>query len=138
MNTNELLKIEISKTAIENIATTVHEAIESGLYNPLEIALKFKTLEEVCKLVKDKSMTNIIDELYKYPKQTADLYGCKISIMDTIKYDYSHIQEWAELEKQREHIATMMKVLEDTEKKWRRAELPVKSSTSTYKIILNK
>ena len=58
--------------------------------------------------------------------------------MDTIKYDYSHLPEWAELDKQREHIVTMMKVLEDTEKKWRRAELPVKSSTSTYKIILNK
>lgn len=138
MNTNELLKIEISKTAIENIATTVHEAIESGLYNPLEIALKFKALEEVCKLVKDKSLNNIIDELYKHPKQTAELQGCKISIMDTIKYDYSHLPEWAELDKQREHIATMMKVLEDTEKKWRRAELPVKSSSSTYKIILNK
>lgn len=138
MNTSELLKIEISKTSIENIATTVHEAIESGLYHPLEIALKFKALEEVCKLVKDKSLNNIIDELYKYPKQTAELNNCKISIMDTIKYDYSHISEWAELEKQREHIVTMMKVLEDTEKKWRRAELPVKSSTSTYKIILNK
>lgn len=138
MNTSELLKIEISKTAIESIAANVKEAIESGLYNPLEIALKFKALEEVCKLVKDKSLNNIIDELYKHPKQTAELQGCKISIMDTIKYDYSHILEWAELEKQRESIVTMQKVLEDTEKKWRRAELPVKSSTSTYKIILNK
>lgn len=45
--------------------------------------------------------------------------------MDTIKYDYSHIPEWADLEKQREHIVTMMKVLEDTEN-GTRAELPVK------------
>jgi hypothetical protein len=138
MNANELLKIEISKPAIENIAATVHEAIESGMYNPLEIAIKFKALEEVCKLVKEKSMNNIIDELYKHPKQTADLHGCKVSIMEAIKYDYSHLTEWADLEKQRESICTMQKVLEDTEKKWRRAELPVKSATTTYKIILNK
>ncbi len=138
MNTNELLKIEISKTAIENIAVTVQEAIESGLYNPLEIALKFKALEEVCKLVKDKAMNNIIDELYKHPKQTAELNGCKISIMDTIKYDYSHILEWSAAEEQRLHFVEQQKVIEETEKKWRRAELPVKSSTSTYKIILPK
>lgn len=138
MNTNELLKIEISKTAIDNIAVTVYEAIESGLYNPLEIALKFKALEEVCKLVKDKAMVNIIEELYKYPKQTADLNGCKISIMDTIKYDYSHIPEWAAAEEQRLHYAEQQKVIEETEKRWRRAELPIKSSSSSYKIILPK
>jgi len=138
MNTNELLKIDISKTAIENIAETIHQAIDSGIYNPLEIALKFKALEEVCKLVKYKAMPNIIDELYKHPKQSADLHGCKISIMDTTSYDYSHLPEWAELEKQRISISMMQKQLEDTEKKWRRAELPVKSSTSTYKIMLGK
>lgn len=138
MNTNELLKIEISKSAIENIAATVHEAIESGMYNPLEIALKFKALEEVCKLVKDKSLNNIIDELYKHPKQTAELNGCKISIMDTVKYDYSHLPEWAAAEEQRLHFVEQQKVIEETEKKWRRAELPIKSSSSTYKIILNK
>lgn len=138
MNTNELMKIEISKTAIENVAVTVQEAIESGLYNPLEIALKFKALEEVCKLVKYKAMNSIIDELYKHPKQSAELQGCKISIMDTTKYDYSHIPEWAAAEEQRLHFVEQQKVIEETEKKWRRAELPVKSSTSTYKIILNK
>lgn len=138
MNTNELMKIEISKTAIENIAVTVQEAIESGLYNPLEIALKFKALEEVCKLVKDKAMNSIIDELYKHPKQSAELNGCKISIMDTIKYDYSHIPEWTAAEEQRLHFVEQQKVIEETEKKWRRAELPIKSSSSTYKIILPK
>jgi hypothetical protein len=58
--------------------------------------------------------------------------------METVKYDYGHLTEWADLEKQRESIVTMQKVLEDTEKKWRRAELPVKSASTTYKIILNK
>lgn len=138
MNTNELLKIEISKSAILNIAFTVQEAIESGLYNPLEIALKFKALEEVCKLVKDKAMNTIIDELYKHPKQSADIQGCKISIMDTIKYDYSHLPEWAAAEEQRLHFVEQQKVIEETEKKWRRAELPIKSSSSTYKITLPK
>jgi len=138
MNANDLLKIEISKTAIENIAATVHEAIDSGLYNPLEIALKFKAIEELCKLVKDKAMSSIIDELYKHPKQTADIQGCKVSIMDTIKYDYSHIPEWAAVEEQRLHFVEQQKVIEETEKKWRRAELPIKSATTTYKIILPK
>jgi hypothetical protein len=138
MNANELLKIDISKSAIENIATTVNEAIESGLYNSLEIALKFKALEEVCKAVKDKAMPHIIDELYKHPKQTAEILGSKVSIMDTIKYDYSHIPEWAAAEEQRTHYAEQQKVIEETEKKWRRAELPIKSSTTTYKIILPK
>jgi hypothetical protein len=138
MNANELLKIDISKTAIENIATTVNDAIESGLYNPLEIALKFKALEEVCKLVKDKAMQSIIDELYKHPKQTAEVLGSKVSIMDTIKYDYSHLPEWAAAEEQRLHFVEQQKVIEETEKKWRRAELPVKSASTTYKIILPK
>jgi hypothetical protein len=138
MNANELLKIDISKTAIENIATTVNESIESGVYNPLEIALKFKALEEVCKLVKDKAMTSIIDELYKHPKQTTEVLGCKVSIMDTIKYDYSHLPEWAAAEEQRLHFVEQQKVIEETEKKWRRAELPIKSASTTYKIILPK
>jgi hypothetical protein len=138
MNANELLKIEISKTAIENIANTVHEAIESGLYNSLEIALKFKALEEVCKLVKDKAMPFIIDELYKHPKQTAEVFGSKVSIMDTIKYDYSHLPEWAAAEEQRLHFVEQQKVIEETEKKWRRAELPIKYASTTYKIILPK
>jgi hypothetical protein len=58
--------------------------------------------------------------------------------MDTIKYDYSHIPEWASAEEQRLHFVEQQKVIEETEKKWRRAELPIKSSSTTYKIILPK
>jgi hypothetical protein len=83
-------------------------------------------------------MNSIIGELYKHPKQMAELNGCKISIMDTIKYDYSHLLEWAAAEEQRLHFVEQQKVIEETEKKWRRAELPIISSSSTYKIILGK
>ena len=58
--------------------------------------------------------------------------------MDTIKYDYSHIPEWLAAEEQRLQFVEQQKVIEETEKKWRRAELPIKSSSTTYKIVLQK
>ena len=58
--------------------------------------------------------------------------------MDSIKYDYSSIDGWQELEDQIVLLKAKQKEIEDTEKKYRRGELPVKSVTSTFKVQLAK
>ncbi len=58
--------------------------------------------------------------------------------MDSVKYDYSHIEEWAALEQTIQMAKEKQKEIEEEEKKWRRGELPVKSATSTFKVQLSK
>jgi hypothetical protein len=96
------------------------------------------SLEHLTKMVKEKIQSDVLDELYKYPKNKAEIHGATVSIMDLVKYDYSNLPGWSELEEQIIALKLKQKEIEDVEKKYYRGDLPIKSSTSTFKIQLSK
>lgn len=131
-------EIAPTKQGLEVMSDGIAEQVTEGNINALDVAIRMNAMEQLCKLVKEKIQGSVMDELYKHPKQKADVFGASISEMTSVKYDYSHIDEWAILEGIIQNAKEKQKEIEDEEKKWRRGELPVKSATSTFKVQLSK
>lgn len=140
MNLREINIIDrpLSKTDIQQIVDKLSDLVDEGFYNSIHVAIIMNSIEYLTKSVKEKIQNDVIDELYKYPKNKAEIHGATVSTMDSIKYDYSSIDGWQELENQIVILKQKQKEIEDTEKKYRRGELPIKSATSTFKVQLAK
>lgn len=140
MNLREINIIDrpLSKTDIQQIVDKLSDLVDEGFYNSIHVAIIMNSIEYLTKSVKEKIQNDVINELYKYPKNKAEIHGATVSTMDSIKYDYSSIDGWQELEDQIVILKQRQKEIEDTEKKYRRGELPIKSATSTFKVQLAK
>ena len=131
-------EIAPTKQGLETMADGIAEQVNDGNINALDVAIRMNAMEQLCKLVKERIQGSVMDELLKHPKQKADVYGASISEMTSVKYDYSHIEDWATLEGIIQNAKEKQKEIEEEEKKWRRGELPVKSAISTFKVQLSK
>jgi hypothetical protein len=127
-----------TKFSIELMADAIAEKVKNGEVEALPLQVKLKAVEELVKAVVERVRPFGIDELARHPKHKAELMGAGLSIVDMPKYDYSHIQAWAELDGQIKDLTEKRKAIEEEEKKYRRGELPVLSNTTTIKINLAK
>ena len=130
--------VAFTKFAIELMADAIQEQVNDGLLNPLELAIKFNGLEQLVKSVKTRITENVLSELMKHPKGKAEVLGASVSQMDSIKYDFSDLPGWLEIEEQIIMLKEKQKEIEDKEKTYHKGDLPVKSVTSTFKIQLSK
>jgi hypothetical protein len=78
------------------------------------------------------------EQLFKHPKQVAEIAGAKLQAVDVPKYDYRHIEGWQELSDVIVECTEKRKAIEEEEKKLRRGELPVLSVTQSLKVNLAK
>jgi hypothetical protein len=111
----------IKKDEIQLFIDNSVELILSGKYNPLEIEVKLKAMEEIIKAlrgnqdVKDFAM----DEAEKHGK-SFDFAGAKFSIVETGRYDYSADPEWKRVDNEikllKEHQKIQEKLLRDLDK----------------------
>jgi hypothetical protein len=95
-------------------------------------------MEQLTKMIKDKISKDVMDELYKHPKQKAEINGVQVSEFSSVKYDYSHLPGWSELDQQIAELTEKRKAIEDHEKTYHKGDLPIKSSTVTFKIQIPK
>jgi len=130
--------VAFTKFAIELMADAIQEQVNEGLLDPLELAIKFNGLEQLVKSVKTRITENVLTELMKHPKGKAEVLGASVSQMDSIKYDFTDLPGWLELEEQILMLKEKQKEIEDKEKTYHKGDLPVKSVTSTFKIQLSK
>ena len=130
--------VAFTKFAIELLADAIQEQVNDGLLDPLELAIKFNGLEQLVKSVKSRITENVLTELMKHPKGKAEVLGASVSQMDSIKYDFTDLPGWLELEEQMLMLKEKQKEIEDKEKTYHKGNLPVKSVTSTFKIQLSK
>jgi hypothetical protein len=140
LKVNEIKVGDIAPTkfGIELMADSIKEQVDEGLLDPLEVAIKFNSLEQLVKSVKSRITENVLSELMKHPKGKAEVLGAVVSNMESVKYDFSDLPGWSELE---EHILALrwkQKEIEDVEKEYHKGDLPIKSVTSTFKIQLSK
>jgi len=140
LKVNEIKVGDIAPTkfAIELMADAIQEQVNDGLLNPLELAIKFNGLEQLVKSVKTRITENVLSELMKHPKGKAEVLGASVSQMDSIKYDFTDLPGWLEIEEQIMMLKEKQKEIEDKEKTYHKGNLPVKSVTSTFKIQLSK
>jgi hypothetical protein len=140
LKVNEIKVGDIAPTkfGIELMADSIKEQVDEGLLDPLEVAIKFNSLEQLVKSVKCRITENVLSELMKHPKGKAEVLGASVSQMDSIKYDFSDLPGWSELEEQILALRWQQKEIEDVEKEYHKGDLPIKSVTSTFKIQLSK
>ena len=140
LKVNEIKVGDIAPTkfGIELMADAIKEQVDEGLLDPLEMAIKFNSLEQLVKSVKSRITENVLSELMKHPKGKAEVLGAVVSNMETVKYDYSDLPGWSELEEQIIALRLQQKEIEDVEKEYHKGDLPIKSVTSTFKIQLSK
>lgn len=140
LKVNELKVGDIAPTkfGIELLADSIQEQINDGLLDPLDVAIKFNCIEQLANSVKSRIKDNVLTELTKHPKCKADILGATVSEMVTIKYDYSDLPGWLELEEQIKLLKEKQKEIEDKERTYHKGDLPIKSASSTFKIQLSK
>ena len=140
LKVNEIKVGDIAPTkfGIELMADAIQEQVNDGLLDPLELAIKFNGLEQLVKSVKSRITENVLAELMKHPKGKAEVLGAVVSNMESVKYDFSDLPGWSELEEQIISLRLQQKEIEDVEKEYHKGDLPIKSVTSTFKIQLSK
>jgi hypothetical protein len=131
-------EIAPTKFGLELMADSIAEQVQNGLYNSLDVAIKMNAMEQLVKLVREKISSEVLDELAKYPKGKAELNGASVSVMESIKYDFSHLPGWSELDSQIAELKEKQKEIEEHEKTYFKGNLPVKSASTTFKISLAK
>ena len=140
LTVNEIKVGDIAPTkfGIELLADSIQEQINDGLLDPLDVAIKFNSIEQLAKSVKTRITENVLSELVKHPKGKAEILGATVSEMTTIKYDYSDLPGWNELEEQIKLLKEQQKEIEDKERTYFKGNLSIKSASSTFKIQLSK
>jgi hypothetical protein len=140
LKVNEIKVGDIAPTkfGIELMADSIKEQVDEGLLDPLEVAIKFNSLEQLVKSVKTRITENVLSELMKHPKGKAEVLGAVVSNMESVKYDFSDLPGWSEYEEQILALRWKQKEIEDVEKEYHKGDLPIKSVTSTFKIQLSK
>lgn len=138
LTTLKVGEIAPTKAGLEDIANGIAEQVLEGNLNILDVAIRMNAMEQLTKLVKEKISTDVMQELGKYPKGKAEVFGASVSFMDSVKYDYSHLDGWQELEDQIKVLKEKQKEIEDNAKTYYKGDLPVKSATSTFKVQLSK
>ena len=127
-----------TKFGIELLADSIQEQINEGNLDPLEVAIKFNSIEQLAKSVKTRITDNVLAGLDHHPKRKAEVFGAVVSEMVSIKYDYSDLEGWSELEEQINVLKEQQKEIEDKERTYHKGDLPIKSASSTFKIQLSK
>ena len=130
--------VQPTKYGIDLVAESIAEYVNGGHYDPLEVMVRMNAIEALCKAVREKVMESAQEQIDKHPKGKADILGASVSRMEVIRYDFSSIEGYTEIEGQIATLKEKLKEIEEEEKKWRRGELAVKSVTSTIKITLAK
>ena len=143
METKELSEIKIAdiaptKFGIEMMADAIAEETLAGKLDPLSVIVQMAALEQLTKAVREKIAEAAKEQLYKHPKQVAEILGAKVQAVDLPKYDYRHVPEWEILTGVITEYTTRRKEIEDEEKKYRRGELPVLSVSQSIKVNLAK
>jgi hypothetical protein len=127
-----------TKFGLDLMAEAVAEQVRDGNLNALDTVIRLNAMETFVKMIKEKISSDVLDELYKHPKQKAEINGVQVSEMTSIKYDYSHLPGWSELDQQISDLKEKQKAIEDHEKTYHKGDLPIKSSSVTFKIQIPK
>ena len=98
----------LTKSQIATFADKALEEIDSGLYNPLQIHLCLKGMEELIKVLKEGMAEQVIAEAEKHGKQF-DFMGASVKLSERKTYDFSQDSTWCEMDKAKKEREEMMK-----------------------------
>jgi chromosome segregation ATPase len=96
-----------TKAEIKSFVAKAKQEILSGNYNPLEIEIYLKAIEELIKSIRKDSdiREEVINEAEKYGK-ISEVFGAKIELREKGSYDYTACgsSEWERLDSELKRI----------------------------------
>jgi len=107
-------KIPATHSQIEEVAMNTRERILSGDYNPLELEIQLKAMEETIKRIRNdhKIKEYVAEEADKYPEKTFKLGSVTITKGSRKVYDFSVDEEWRRIKLQEQAKADERKLRE--------------------------
>ena len=102
----------VSKHHLLDIANQISKSVYDGKEYALQTYIKAKGLEEIAKSVQESVKQMAIDDAHDYSKGETVL-GCELVIKSTpTSYDFSHNEEWTELNNQITKLKEQQKEIE--------------------------
>jgi len=88
-----------TQTQIDLMVQNTKDKILSGNYNPLDLEIQLKAMEEVLKRLRGDSDIKeyVITEAERYPEKTFKVGSVTITKSSRKSYDYSQDDEWKQL-----------------------------------------
>ncbi len=105
-----ITQFNLTKSQIDIFARKVLDEIDTGNYNPLNIHLCLKAMEELVKKLKEGIAEQVLAEAAKYGKQF-DYLGSKVQLSERRTYDFSYDSLWCDLDKTKKEREEMLKHL---------------------------
>jgi hypothetical protein len=103
-----ITQFNLTKSQIDSFARRALDEIDSGMYNPLNIHLCLKAMEELVKKLKEGISDQVLAEAEKYGKNF-DFMGAKVLLSERRTYDFSHDSTWYELDQAKKRREDMLK-----------------------------
>ena len=103
-----ITQFNLTKTQIDTFARKVLDEIDTGNYNPLNIHLCLKAMEELVKRLKEGIAEQVLAEAQKYGKQF-DYLDSKVQLSERRTYDFSYDSIWNDLDKIKKEREDMLK-----------------------------
>lgn len=151
MDNLQISDIIPTKATALQMAKQIKDIAESGVVDPIEIAIKLNCLELSIKEAKDLINPIVLDSLNLFSEKQLSVLGAKIEKAEVgTKYDFSADNTWVALNMIAEKANENLKAHEARLKKIEFGKVlvdedsgetfyaPVKSSKSSYKITLGK
>jgi len=107
-----ITQFNLTKTQIEDFAWNALDEINSGMYNPLDIHLCLKVMEELVKNLKKGISDQVFNEAEKHGRQF-EYQGARIQLSERKTYDFSADSKWNELCHNKKNREEMLKNLSD-------------------------
>ncbi len=85
------------------------QRVNEGYEDELKAYVIISDLEKAIKNAKESILDKALAERKKYPEKTVELFGKKISISQSGRYDYSNYQVWIDRNKEIKEIEEAMK-----------------------------
>jgi len=107
-----ITQFNLTKTQIEDFAWKALDEIDSGMYNPLNIHLCLKVMEELVKKLKKGIADQVFSEAEKYGKQF-EYQGARVQLSERRTFDYSTDFKWTEICNAKKNREEMLKNLSE-------------------------
>lgn len=150
---NELKTIKnmpLTKAGIKEWSEALIDSLLSGDYNPLDMEVRLKAMEELIKSIRGDSRVRsyVLDEAHKYQTKTFETDHAEITVKDVPRYDYSLDKTWQDLKDEETDVVnarkareTLLKGLDPDRDNWDRETgekimPPAKRSTTVVSIKL--
>ncbi len=106
-----ITQFNLSRTQVNNLARRVLSEIDDGTYNPLEVHLCLRAMEEVVKRIKEGIADQVLAEAEKYGKDFT-FHGSQFQVTTRRTFDYSQDTIWTELDRSKKEREEMLKHLQ--------------------------